>query len=59
MRVTQALQGKKVLVGGIEGLSRFLQSSRDKNAWQLFGNGAGVSRRRDVTELLFYAARRG
>ena len=36
------LLGKKVLVGGIEGLSRFLQGSRDKNAWQLFGNAAGV-----------------
>ncbi len=36
------LLGKKVLVGGIEGLSRLLQSSRDKNAWQLFGNGAGI-----------------
>jgi 3-oxoacyl-[acyl-carrier-protein] synthase III len=36
------LQGKKVLVGGIEGLSRFMVQSRDKNALQLFGNGAGV-----------------
>lgn len=36
------LVGKKVLVGGIEGLSRFMKYSRDKNALQLFGNGAGV-----------------
>ncbi len=36
------LTGKKVLLGGIEGLSRFVQSSRDKNALQLFGNGAGI-----------------
>jgi 3-oxoacyl-[acyl-carrier-protein] synthase III len=36
------LAGKKVLVGGIEGLSRFMKHSRDKNALQLFGNGAGV-----------------
>jgi 3-oxoacyl-[acyl-carrier-protein] synthase III len=40
--LAKALMGKKVLVGGIEGLSRFVQSSRDKNALQLFGNGAGV-----------------
>jgi len=31
-----------VLVGGIEGLSRFTRFSRDKNALQLFGNGAGI-----------------
>lgn len=36
------LLGKQVLVGGIEGLSRFLQGTRDKNAWQLFGSAAGV-----------------
>lgn len=36
------LVGKKVLVGGIEGLSRFIIQSRDLNAMQLFGNGAGV-----------------
>jgi 3-oxoacyl-[acyl-carrier-protein] synthase III len=36
------LEGKKVLVGGIEGLSRFMNRSRDTNALQLFGNGAGV-----------------
>jgi 3-oxoacyl-[acyl-carrier-protein] synthase III len=36
------LYGKKVLVGGIEGLSRFTEFAQDKNALQLFGNGAGV-----------------
>jgi len=36
------LRGKKVLVGGIEGLSRFIAFSQDKNALQFFGNGAGV-----------------
>jgi 3-oxoacyl-[acyl-carrier-protein] synthase III len=36
------LLGKKVLVGGIEGLSRFLWDTKDRNALQLFGNGAGV-----------------
>ncbi len=40
--LAEELLGKKVLVGGIEGLSRFLNRSRDKNALQLFGNGAGV-----------------
>ena len=40
--LAEELYGKKVLVGGIEGLSRFTQASRDKNALQLFGNGAGV-----------------
>ena len=38
----EKLWGKKVLVGGIEGLSRFVQKSLDKNALQLFGNGAGI-----------------
>jgi len=42
INVAEALQGKKVLVGGIEGLSRFTSRARDKNALQLFGNGAGV-----------------
>lgn len=36
------LRGKKILVGGIEGLSRFMQGTRDRNALQLFGNGAGM-----------------
>lgn len=40
--IAEALLGKKVLVGGIEGLSRFLSKSRDWNALQLFGNGAGI-----------------
>ena len=40
--LAKVLNGKKVLLGGIEGLSRFVQSSRDKNALQLFGNGAGI-----------------
>ena len=40
--IARELQGKKVLVGGIEGLSRFTSRARDKNALQLFGNGAGV-----------------
>jgi 3-oxoacyl-[acyl-carrier-protein] synthase III len=40
--IAEFLQGKKVLVGGIEGLSRFIMSTRDKYALQLFGNGAAV-----------------
>jgi 3-oxoacyl-[acyl-carrier-protein] synthase III len=40
--IAEELYGKKVLVGGIEGLSRFVRHSHDKNALQLFGNGAGV-----------------
>jgi 3-oxoacyl-[acyl-carrier-protein] synthase III len=40
--IAQEMAGKKVLVGGIEGLSRFVQKSRDKSALQLFGNGAGI-----------------
>ena len=40
--LAQELAGKKVLVGGIEGLSRYLQKSYDKSALQLFGNGAGI-----------------
>jgi len=42
VNVAEELKGKKVLVGGIEGLSRLIDQSRDKNALQLFGNGAGV-----------------
>lgn len=42
LNMAEELRGKKVLVGGIEGLSRFISRSRDKNALQLFGNGAGV-----------------
>ena len=40
--IAESLHGKKVLVGGIEGLSRFVGSSHDPNALQLFGNAAGV-----------------
>lgn len=40
--LAEELRGKKVLVGGIEGLSRFMSWSQDVNALQLFGNGAGV-----------------
>lgn len=40
--IADSLRGKKVLVGGIEGLSRFLHRTRDANALQLFGNAAGV-----------------
>lgn len=40
--IAESLRGKKVLVGGIEGLSRFMLSSHDSNALQLFGNAAGV-----------------
>ncbi|HXD10928.1 MAG TPA: 3-oxoacyl-[acyl-carrier-protein] synthase III C-terminal domain-containing protein, partial [Anaerolineales bacterium] len=40
--IAESLYGKKVLVGGIEGLSRFVSSSHDANALQLFGNAAGV-----------------
>jgi 3-oxoacyl-[acyl-carrier-protein] synthase III len=42
INIAEELYGKKVLVGGIEGLSRFTSQARDKNALQLFGNGAGV-----------------
>ena len=42
VNIAETLRGKKVLVGGIEGLSRFTSRARDKNALQLFGNGAGV-----------------
>jgi 3-oxoacyl-[acyl-carrier-protein] synthase III len=40
--LAEKLHGKKVLVGGIEGLSRFVETSNDKYALQLFGNAAGV-----------------
>jgi len=42
VNIAEELRGKKVLVGGIEGLSRFLGMSQDKNALQLFGNGFGM-----------------
>ena len=40
--IAEELMGKKVLVGGIEGLSRFTSHAHDKYALQLFGNAAGV-----------------
>ena len=40
--IAESLYGKKVLVGGIEGLSRFLISAHDPIALQMFGNAAGV-----------------
>lgn len=40
--VAERLAGKKVLVGGIEGLSRFIVRSQDTSALQLFANGAGI-----------------
>jgi 3-oxoacyl-[acyl-carrier-protein] synthase III len=42
INIAEELFGKKILVGGIEGLSRFVSKTRDKNALQLFANGAGV-----------------
>ena len=42
VNIAERLLGKKVLLGGIEGLTRGLRTSRDKHALQLFGNGAGV-----------------
>ena len=42
LNLAEALYGKKVLVGGIEGLSRYMRYARDIQALQLFGNGAGV-----------------
>lgn len=40
--LARQLAGKKVLVGGIEGLSRVMKRTFDRQALQLFGNGAGV-----------------
>jgi 3-oxoacyl-[acyl-carrier-protein] synthase III len=40
--LAQELEGKKVLVGGIEGLSRVMYQTQDAQALQLFGNGAGI-----------------
>ncbi|MDP1545168.1 MAG: 3-oxoacyl-[acyl-carrier-protein] synthase III C-terminal domain-containing protein [Anaerolineales bacterium] len=42
VNIAEQLRGKKVLVGGIEGLSRFTCNAMDRNALQLFGNGMGV-----------------
>jgi len=40
--IAESLYGKKVLVGGIEGLSRFIISSHDPIALQMFVNAAGI-----------------
>lgn len=40
--LAEELAGKKILVGGIEGLSRMVGLSHDRSALQLFGNGGGV-----------------
>ena len=40
--LAKELFGKKVLVGGIEGLSRVMKTTYDRQALQLFGNGAGI-----------------
>ena len=40
--LAERLYGKKILVGGIEGLSRVLRLAHDAQAAQLFGNGAGI-----------------
>ena len=42
VNIAERLFGKKILVGGIEGLSRFIKETRDKDAFQLFANGAGI-----------------
>ncbi len=40
--LARELRGKKVIVGGIEGLSRVMRETSDAQALQLFGNGAGL-----------------
>jgi 3-oxoacyl-[acyl-carrier-protein] synthase III len=55
--IAESLYGKKVLVGGIEGLSRFVGSSHDANALQLFGNAAGVIGVIPGTTMKFLAGR--
>lgn len=42
VNIAEELYGKRVIFGGIEGLSRFTSHARDKNALQLFGNGMGA-----------------
>jgi len=42
INLAEQLKGKKVLIGGIEALGRYVLMSNDSNAAQLFGNGAGV-----------------
>ncbi len=39
--LAEELAGKKVIVGGLEALSRVMMTARDTQALQLFGNGAG------------------
>jgi 3-oxoacyl-[acyl-carrier-protein] synthase III len=55
--IAQELYGKRVLVGGIEGLSRFIRWSRDRFAMQIFGNGAGVIGIRPGEQMRFLAGR--
>jgi len=55
--IADSLYGKKVLVGGIEGLSRFVGSSHDANALQLFGNAGGVVGVIPGTTMKFIAGR--
>ncbi len=57
INIAEELRGKRVLVGGIEGLSRFIRQSRDRFAMQLFGNGAGVIGLRPGEALRFLAGR--
>jgi 3-oxoacyl-[acyl-carrier-protein] synthase III len=42
LNIADHLSGKKILVGGLEGLSRITCRTSDKNALQLFGNGMGA-----------------
>lgn len=55
--IAELLYGKKVLVGGIEGLSRFVGGTRDANALQLFGNAAGIMGVIPGTTMKFLAGR--
>jgi 3-oxoacyl-[acyl-carrier-protein] synthase III len=55
--IAESLYGKKVLVGGIEGLSRFVGTSHDANALQLFGNAAGIVGVIPGTTMKFLAGR--
>jgi 3-oxoacyl-[acyl-carrier-protein] synthase III len=42
INIADQLRGKKVIVGGLEGMSRFTAGVKDKIALQLFGNGMGA-----------------
>lgn len=55
--IAESLYGKKVLVGGIEGLSRFIVSSHDPIALQMFGNAAGIVGVIPGTTMKFLAGR--